>query len=831
MRLSLTTLQAKVLAVLLVGLLVSFGSLIALQSRAEYEHVLKVAEEGNRNQTSLIAAQSRVGIEKRDEALLENIFFDLVYNQHFDRAHSEIAKLRVLTAAGEQLKSFETLEAPETPDDLLSNVARRAIDAGSIQEQRFEGLTLIAAPVHADLEDKVIGAVVIAWDTKHIIAEIWNDLMGHAGVGGLAALMTIAALVLAMQRMVVRPLARLSGYVAAIRKTGELVPAGKKLVFNRNDEIGALSSSFNMMLEELRQAREQLIAQSESEINKRKVHLDAALNNMSQGLLMFDGDESLVLSNRRFADLYDVPQETLSPGTSFLDLLTASKTMGNHPEHTVREVYEQQQPLIREGRPGSFHQTLKSGQIIAVSHAPMDNGGWVATYEDITERKRAESQIEHMAHHDALTGLPNRVRIREELGRALVQARQGGKLAVLCLDLDHFKAVNDTLGHPVGDALLQVVAERLQGCLREGDTVARLGGDEFAVVQNRIDTPEAPSILAERIIEALSAPYDLDGHQVVVGASVGIALAPGDSDGSDELLKAADMALYRAKMDGRGTYRFFESEMDARMQRRRALELDLRKALPAGEFEIHYQPLVDLKAGKVTGFEALLRWKHPERGDVSPDDFIPLAEEIGLIGQIGAWVLRQACADASGWPGDVRVAVNLSPSQFKTRAVVLDVVAALGRSGLAAQRLELEITETVMLQDTEATIAILQEFRALGVRISMDDFGTGYSSLSYLRKFPFDKIKIDQSFVRDLPDSHDATAIIKAVSGLSTALGMTTTAEGVETLGQLDKVRLEGCTEVQGYYFSPAVPASQIVELISALDSRNGSLNLQSLAS
>jgi diguanylate cyclase (GGDEF)-like protein len=436
--------------------------------------------------------------------------------------------------------------------------------------------------------------------------------------------------------------------------------------------------------------------------------------------------------------------------------------------------------------------------------------------EQTAERARAEALVTHMAHHDALTMLPNRVRFREKLKQNLVRARREEPLAVLCLDLDDFKAVNDTLGHPVGDALLKSVAQRLLDCVRDTDTVARLGGDEFAIVQVGGAQPVAATVLAQQLIETIAAPYEIEGHSVVIGTSAGIALAPNDGSDPDELLKNADMALYRAKAEGRGTYRFFEAKMDADMQARRLLEMDLRGALARHEFELFYQPLVDLQAAGLNGFEALLRWRHPERGLVSPAEFIPLAEEIGLISPIGAWVLKQACREAAGWPSHLTIAVNLSPVQFKSRALVLDVVAALGASGLAASRLELEITEAVMLQDTETTLATLAQLKALGARISMDDFGTGYSSLSYLRKFPFDKIKIDQSFIRDLSARPESLAIVRAVAGLGSTLGIATTAEGVETLDQLRAVRAEGCTQAQGFLLGKPQPASAIPGLLRA---------------
>ncbi len=430
---------------------------------------------------------------------------------------------------------------------------------------------------------------------------------------------------------------------------------------------------------------------------------------------------------------------------------------------------------------------------------------------DVTERKQAEARIAYMASHDALTGLPNRVLFHERLDELLARlARGGDHLAVHCIDLDHFKGVNDTLGHPIGDELLKIVAERLRGSLRDSDMVARLGGDEFAVVQCPLHDPNEASSLANALIEIVSKPYEVQGHEFVVGASIGIALAPGDGEEADALLRNADMALYRAKAEGRGTAHFFEPEMDRRIQARRMLELDLRKAFANGEFELFYQPLIQLDTNAVSGFEALLRWHHPERGMIAPGEFIPLAEDIGLIVPLGEWVLRTACAEAMRWPAEFKVAVNLSPAQFRSRGVVKAVMTALAYSGLSAARLELEITETVLLGETESNLATLHQLRELGVRISMDDFGTGYSSLSYLRCFPFDKIKIDRSFVSELSERPDCVAIIRAVAGLGLSLGIATTAEGVETAEQLERVRAEGCTEVQGYLFSPPRPVSEL---------------------
>jgi diguanylate cyclase (GGDEF)-like protein/PAS domain S-box-containing protein len=436
---------------------------------------------------------------------------------------------------------------------------------------------------------------------------------------------------------------------------------------------------------------------------------------------------------------------------------------------------------------------------------------------DITERKRAEKRLAFMAHHDSLTGLPNRNLLRQRLDDMLAHNRRNGeKAAVLFLGLDNFKAVNDTLGHGVGDKLLRGVARRLRSSLRDDDAIARLNSDEFAIVQSGIDRPEEIVLLARRLLEALGEPFLLDGHSVVIGASIGIAMAPSDGDDSERLMKNADMALSRAKNDSRGTFSFFESGMDARAQTRRKIEIELRAAIQSDLLRPYYQPLVDLKSGRVTGFEALVRWSHPERGMISPADFIPVAEDTGLINVLGAQILRRACNDAAQWPDDVRVAVNLSPLQFQVGNLLSLVMDTLKHSGLPARRLELEITETLLLEKSSQVLATLHALRALGVRISMDEFGTGYSSLSYLRSFPFDKIKIDQSFVRDLGSNRDAQAIVRSIISLGVGLGVTITAEGVETEAELACLRSEGCHEAQGFLFSKARPNSEIVELLNA---------------
>jgi diguanylate cyclase (GGDEF)-like protein/PAS domain S-box-containing protein len=560
------------------------------------------------------------------------------------------------------------------------------------------------------------------------------------------------------------------------------------------------------------QRQNRRLQEQEERLRVQKELFETALNNMSQGLCMFDATGALVVCNRRYLEMYGLSDDIVAPGIALADILAERRRLGNFDDDPQRYCAAMTGAMAA----AEPHNVLSTtdGRIVLIVNQPMSGGGWVATHEDITERAKAEERIRHMARHDSLTGLPNRAAFRDEMEQALKNLRAGDTLAALCLDLDYFKNVNDTLGHLVGDELLCAVTERLRECIGSGDTVARLGGDEFAILQPG-GGPGPAGALAQRLIAGINQPYEIGGHHVVVSASIGLALSPSDGTTSEQLLRNADMALYRAKSEGRSAFRFFEPTMDARLQARRLLELDLRKALENGEFELLYQPQLVAATEVVTGCEALLRWRHPARGLVPPAEFIPLAEEIGLIVPIGDWVLRTACAEAASWPVPISIAVNLSPAQFKSRTLVDSVVSAVIQSGLGPSRLELEITESVLLHDNEATLAILHELRNFGIRISMDDFGTGYSSLSYLRSFPFDKIKIDRSFINDLSGQDGSSAIIKAVAGLGHGLGIITTAEGVETREQLDLIRAEGCTEVQGYLFSPPVPAERLMEIVT----------------
>jgi diguanylate cyclase (GGDEF)-like protein len=582
--------------------------------------------------------------------------------------------------------------------------------------------------------------------------------------------------------------------------------------------------SISLMIEEIDAVQgnlERTVVERTKELRAREVELqaqnmrfDAALSNMSQGLVMFDADARLVICNQRYLTMHGLEADNIKPGDTLrhlLDCRIARGTFSGNPAHYIEGL----RATISAGMPSTEFVELDDGRTFAIVSQPMPGGAWVATHEDVTERRQAEMKIAHMARHDALTDLPNRVLLRERLGEALAHVERGQRLAVLYLDLDQFKNVNDTLGHPAGDELLRVVAGRLRDCVRETDTVCRVGGDEFFVVQTDIGDATDAERLARRLVESVRAPFDLQGHRVMIDASIGIALAPADGNDANELLKNADMALYGAKADGRGVYRFFEANMDARMKERRSLELALRTAFENGEFELYYQPMVNLERGEVRCCEALLRWHHPERGMVSPVEFIPVAEEIGLIVALGEWVIRRACEDAAQWPDDICVAVNLSPTQLLSKGLLLAVLGALASSRLPAHRLELEITEAVLMQNSELTVRVLHQLRSLGIRISMDDFGTGYSSLSYLRSFPFDKIKIDRCFIKGLGDSSESDAIVQAVTGLADCLRMTTTAEGVETREQLDRVRKLGCTDVQGFFYSPPVPLRELTKVLA----------------
>ncbi len=550
----------------------------------------------------------------------------------------------------------------------------------------------------------------------------------------------------------------------------------------------------------------------ERDLQAQNDRFDIAINNMTQGLLLFDAESRLIVCNRSYIAMYGLSPEIVKSGIALRDIIAHRRESGAF-NGDVDEYCAALSRSLLQGRT-SHHQTeTPDGRTIMIVNKPVAGGGWVATHEDVTERRRAEARIRHLAHYDALTDLPNRAlfheRLREELG-SIAPNRQ---LAVLYIDVDEFKSVNDTLGHQAGDQLLQSVATNLRRVARPNEFIARLGGDEFAIMQTSINDQAETAGLVRRVFEAIRTPFECLGHQVTSDASVGVAMAPRHGTGLDQILKNADLAMYAAKAAGRRTSRFFEPAMDARVKARRMLEMDMRQALIDGAFEVYYQPCVSLENNRITGCEALARWRHPERGMISPADFIPVAEETGLINELGEWVLNAACKDAMTWPGEFKLAVNVSPVQFKSGTLALKIAAALAASGLPARRLELEITEAVLIRDDEAALATLHQLRALGVRIALDDFGTGYSSLSYLQRFPFDKIKIDRCFVNDLA-TQGGSSIVQAVVNIAAARHMMTLAEGVETAEQRESLRALGCTEMQGFLFSKPVPAADILPLL-----------------
>jgi diguanylate cyclase (GGDEF)-like protein len=570
---------------------------------------------------------------------------------------------------------------------------------------------------------------------------------------------------------------------------------------------GVAMCLFSLLLLRLFAVQIRRLSVRNTQLEEARGQLRVAMSNISQGLCFFDGDYRLIVCNQRYGEMYRLPPSCMEPGVSLAEIVEHCYAAGGTTDFTREEYIVSRMALARSRAPHHSVFTMSDGRTIAVQQQPMPDGGWVATHDDITERRRAEDKINFMALHDALTGLPNRSLLKQRLEQALGHADRGIGFGVLFLDLDRFKSVNDTLGHAVGDALLCAVAARLQKTVREGDTVARLGGDEFVVLQSFLGSSDDASVLARRIIAEVAAPYRIANNEVVIGVSIGIAITMKSSISADAMLKNADMALYISKGAGRGTFRFFEPEMDATVQKRHAMERDLRGALARHEFELHYQPIVDVGSGELCGYEALLRWNHPLRGVVGADEFIRVAEETGLVIPIGQWMIEQACAQAAMWPNKFHVAVKLSAAQFRAVNLVAAARDALASAGLPAWRLELEISEAVLLRSSERNVAVLHQLRECGIGIVLDDFGVGYSSLGHLRRFPFDRLKIDPSFVEALGVRPDAVCFVRAIIRLCQDLGVKTAAGGVATSEQLAILSAEGCALVQGPLFGRATPA------------------------
>jgi diguanylate cyclase (GGDEF)-like protein len=562
-----------------------------------------------------------------------------------------------------------------------------------------------------------------------------------------------------------------------------------------------------------RLADEEALFNQAAELARINLRFDTALSNMTQGLCMFDENKRLVVWNRRYAELHDVPQELLKVGTPFEALVTDQLSRGVMKGYVGAEAVKARASEVSALPPDSQRiEELADGRFVLLTRQPMPGGGWLTILEDITERKRAEAEIVHLARHDVLTGLANRAEFNQRLEEATKRLKRGGaSITVMMVDLDRFKTINDTLGHPAGDALLIEVGRRLKSTIRETDVLARLGGDEFAIIQEGGDSQHEGAIaLALRVIAEISKPFDLNGFEANIGTSIGIAMAPEHGSEGEGLLKSADLALYTAKTEGRNDYRIYRPEMLETATSQQLAESELRDAIAQSQFELHYQPVIDVASRRTCGVEALVRWRHPSKGLVGPDQFIPLAEATGLIAPIGAWILQRACADAAKWPAHIKLAINISAVQFKKGNLFDVILCALVESGLDPQRLELEITETSLLENQEAHLATIRQLKNLGISLALDDFGTGYSSVTYLTNFPFDKIKIDRSFTLEVLERRDYAAVVSSVLALAEGLGKVTTVEGIETEQQFEYMRAAGVDLAQGYLFSPPVPASKL---------------------
>jgi diguanylate cyclase (GGDEF)-like protein len=561
------------------------------------------------------------------------------------------------------------------------------------------------------------------------------------------------------------------------------------------------------------------ILKHKQQLEQLNAWFEVALDNMARGLSMFDSQQRLIVCNRMYREIYGLPAEIARPGTPLAEIVrfhVRRETGIEDPDAIAKQSkwIDHHVSELARGRTFSYVQELKDGRTILVTNQPLASGGWVDLQEDITEKRRAEQKITWLARHDTLTEIPNRYHFREQLEHVLAGIEPPNGVAIHWIDLDNFKGVNDTLGHPVGDALLKSVADRLQGAIRGPDLVARLGGDEFAVMQRNVKSKGDAERLAGRLLRAIGEPHYVAGNVLQIDGSIGIAIAPEHGRTVDDVLKNVDVALYKAKSRGGKNFAFFEPGEDDEIRDRHQIEADLKFALERGEFSLDYQPIVDVTASEVTSFEALLRWHHPKRGLIGPSEFIPIAEKTGSIVPIGEWVLQQACRDAAGWPEPVKVSVNLSSVQFDGGDLVAATERALQLSGLPASRLELEITESVLLSDSAQTRETMHQLQKLGVHIALDDFGTAFASLKYLHAFPFDKIKIDRSFVNE-SDRRDCIAIVHAVTKLAAALNMATVAEGIETRAQFTNVTDAGCNEAQGFYFSRPVPSSKVGEVLA----------------
>ena len=699
--------------------------------------------------------------------------------------------------------------------DGLDDLASKVLDASA---ELAQDRSILAARAYGeaagslliDVQRQRAHRLAIANEDVNVLATSSRDLVKWL-FGTLGVLLVLVTLSLGVVRNFVR---RLHAVTESVRKLARNDTSITVADTASLDEVGDIARAVEVF-----KSNAVALLDHEKELERLNDWFEIALDNMARGLSMFDADRRLLVCNRRYREIYALPDDLTKPGTSFEEILRHRIKIGTARRDDSEDTMRAGWPLLEPSdKPTTLTHELADNRVISIAYQALNGGGWVAVHEDITEKRKSDTRVATIARQDALTELSNRRHFHEEIDRALAEVASIGAFGVLWIDLDHFKEVNDTHGHPTGDALLQKVAERLKSAVRQNDFVARLGGDEFAIILYGSPSPRDCANLSGRLIRSLSKSFEIGGQIITIGASIGIVRAPEHGGEADILLKHADIALYQAKSQGRGDCVIYQPEFETHMRQRRQLEADLRQAMANGELTLNYQPIVDLEEGRVLSCEALMRWKHPERGFVSPALFIPIAEETGLISAFGAWVLKEACRAAMLWPGHVRVAVNLSAAQVREGGIMEAVVRALDESGLDAHRLELEVTETLLLQDDAKTLETLHRLQAIGLTIALDDFGTGYASLSYLRNFPFDRVKIDQSFVRDLPLKPHCQAIVRAVVQLARMLGMRSVAEGVETEEHLAQVQDAGCTEVQGYLLARPVPEDMVVRTMAAAE-------------
>jgi diguanylate cyclase (GGDEF)-like protein len=715
---------------------------------------------------------------------------------HLDPSFSQALAVR-LPPLGEQSKTVLMLAANYAQAEAIEQVDIYSTLADDIQQQLVLYKSAQIGEVNSDVSRIVASGAVLAW---------WVT------VGAGVALVLIGPFSLIITMQIVRRLKRMTATMdrLAANDTSVHVSGGKY-----QDELGEMARAMGVF-----KSNAIALKAYQSELEALNLRFEFALENMSRGLSMFDRHERLIVCNQHYRDMYGLSEQMVQPGTRFRDILDQRIAVGTGRIGEIvggtHLAWPIDEPDVLTGEMVTLLHTLADGRTIQVALQPLKGGGWVALHGDITEERRQDALIERLAHVDAVTGIANRYAFQHALERVLRDETEKTSIAIHLIDLDRFKAVNDTFGHPVGDRLLQQVADRLTQAVRVEDCVARLGGDEFAIIQQNFREVSDADALAERLIQLVSAPYVLGEAMVEIGASIGVVIGGVHGSKVDELLRNADIALYRSKSDGRGRHVMFHSDIEHELKARRKLEADLLVAISDNRFELNYQPIIDLESGEVVVCEALLRWNHPELGPISPAVFIPVAESSGAISQLGAWVLERACQDALLWPSDIKVAVNLSALQFQSGQLFETVGAILAHTGFPAGRLEFEITESVLLRDDVTNLELLHRLRQLGISIALDDFGTGYASLSYLRSFPFDKIKIDQSFIRGLPSQSECVAIVRAVTDLAKTLGMKTVAEGVETIDHLARVKAAGCDQAQGYLLSRPVPMSKLASALEA---------------